>query len=786
MAKSKTKKKSKDALDSKEKLIKDIKGIALITLGILFLVSIYTRLVGSFGDITSSVLKKGFGISAICIALILIIFGILLICEKEKKSLFKMANAYIIFVILLDISILIASVYDSAVDKNITYSEIARLGLLQKNGGIIPTFFARTIISGIGRVGLQIVFIAVIVALLPVLFNRTISEVMTNAKEKSRSMANERKENKRKRDIEKAAEAEQMSIRDLGPTEEERQRARDEILDDNKKRKILNYMKDFDEKNGAADDLPPFYDEEPAAEEDTKASLYDESQIPQSPEAYEEPETADGSGIARIPAMPSAGGIAMKRYKFPPISLLSKPAKKSKGMGARELNEKAMLLEDTLKSFNVSAKVTNVTQGPAVIKYEVEPKAGVKVSSIVRLGDDIALNLRAKSIRIEAPIPGKAAVGIEIENDEINMVGLRDIISSPEFKNAESKITFSLGRDISGKAIVADLKSMPHLLIAGATGSGKSVCINSIITSFLYKASPEDVKLLLIDPKVIELSAYNSVPHLLMPVLTDPTKATGALTWAVAEMGERYKKFAEKGAKDLASYNSKMVAEGLDKLPQIVIIIDELADLMMAAPSQVEDSICRIAQMARAAGMHLIVATQRPSVDVITGVIKANIPSRIAFAVSSQFDSRTILDHAGAEKLVGKGDMLFHAVSDKTSKRIQGAFISETEVANVIAYVAAQGKHDSDYAKNAREKIETHASPVAPSDDSDDILNDAVEFCRGCETVSTSRLQREFRIGYNRAARLIDDLEAMGVVGPRDGSKPRLVLISDEDEDVDE
>ena len=782
MAKSKPKKKTGSGLDSKEKLVKDIKGIALITLGILFFVSIYTKLVGSFGTFTSAILKRGFGISAVCVALILIIFGILLICEKEKKSLFKMANAYIIFVILLDISILIASVYDSAVDKNITYSEIARLGLLQKNGGIIPTFFARIIISGIGRVGLQIVFIAVIVALLPVLFNRTISEVMTNAKEKSRLMANERKENKRKRDIEKVAEAEQMSIKDLEPTEEERQRARDEILDDNKKRKILGYVKNFGKRDDNADDLPPFYDEEPEAEED----LYDEPQMSQSPEVYDAPEPEGSSEITRIPAMPGAGGVAMKRYKFPPISLLNKPLKKSKGMGARELNEKAMLLEDTLKSFNVSAKVTNVTQGPAVIKYEVEPKAGVKVSSIVRLGDDIALNLRAKSIRIEAPIPGKAAVGIEIENDEINMVGLRDIISSPEFKNAESKITFSLGRDISGKAIVADLKSMPHLLIAGATGSGKSVCINSIITSFLYKASPEDVKLLLIDPKVIELSAYNSVPHLLMPVLTDPTKATGALTWAVAEMGERYKKFAEKGAKDLASYNSKMAAEGLDKLPQIVIIIDELADLMMAAPSQVEDSICRIAQMARAAGMHLIVATQRPSVDVITGVIKANIPSRIAFAVSSQFDSRTILDHAGAEKLVGKGDMLFHAVSDKTSKRIQGAFISETEVANVIAYVAAQGKHDSDYAKNAREKIETHASPVAPSDDSDDILNDAVEFCRGCETVSTSRLQREFRIGYNRAARLIDDLEAMGVVGPRDGSKPRLVLISDEDEDVDE
>ena len=352
-----------------------------------------------------------------------------------------------------------------------------------------------------------------------------------------------------------------------------------------KKRKILGYVKNFGKRDDNADDLPPFYDEEPEAEED----LYDEPQMSQSPEVYDAPEPEGSSEITRIPAMPGAGGVAMKRYKFPPISLLNKPLKKSKGMGTRELNEKAMLLEDTLKSFNVSAKVTNVTQGPAVIKYEVEPKAGVKVSSIVRLGDDIALNLRAKSIRIEAPIPGKAAVGIEIENDEINMVGLRDIISSPEFKNAESKITFSLGRDISGKAIVADLKSMPHLLIAGATGSGKSVCINSIITSFLYKASPEDVKLLLIDPKVIEFSVYNSVSHLLMPVLTDPTKATGALTWAVAEMGERYKKFAEMGAKDLASYNSKMAAEGLDKLPQIVIIIDELADLMMAAPSQVED-----------------------------------------------------------------------------------------------------------------------------------------------------------------------------------------------------
>ena len=786
MAKSKPKKKTGSGLDSKEKLVKDIKGIALITLGILFFVSIYTKLVGSFGTFTSAILKRGFGISAVCVALILIIFGMVLISEKEKKSLFKIANTYIIFVILLDISIFIASGYDSAVEKNITYSEIARLGLLQKNGGVIPTFFARIIIGGIGKVGLQIVLLAIIVALLPVLFNRTISEVMSNAREKSKTIDKERKDNKRKRDAEREAQGDQLSIRDLEPTEEERQRARDEILDDNKKRKILGYVKNFGKRDDNADDLPPFYDEEPEAEEDVKEDLYDEPQMSQSPEVYDAPEPEGSSEITRIPAMPGAGGVAMKRYKFPPISLLNKPLKKSKGMGTRELNEKAMLLEDTLKSFNVSAKVTNVTQGPAVIKYEVEPKAGVKVSSIVRLGDDIALNLRAKSIRIEAPIPGKAAVGIEIENDEINMVGLRDIISSPEFKNAESKITFSLGRDISGKAIVADLKSMPHLLIAGATGSGKSVCINSIITSFLYKASPEDVKLLLIDPKVIELSAYNSVPHLLMPVLTDPTKATGALTWAVAEMGERYKKFAGKGAKDLASYNSKMAAEGLDKLPQIVIIIDELADLMMAAPSQVEDSICRIAQMARAAGMHLIVATQRPSVDVITGVIKANIPSRIAFAVSSQFDSRTILDHAGAEKLVGKGDMLFHAVSDKTSKRIQGAFISETEVANVIAYVAAQGKHDSDYAKNAREKIETHASPVAPSDDSDDILNDAVEFCRGCETVSTSRLQREFRIGYNRAARLIDDLEVMGVVGPRDGSKPRLVLISDEDEDVDE
>ncbi len=470
----------------------------------------------------------------------------------------------------------------------------------------------------------------------------------------------------------------------------------------------------------------------------------------------------------------------VNKYNMPSIELLEKN-NQGGATNSRALQAKAEKLEETLRSFNVDARIIQVIQGPTVTRYEIQPAIGVKVSKIVSLADDIALNLEARSIRIEAPIPGKAAVGIEVENDSVTMVRLREIIDSENFKKSKSKITFAVGKDISGKAIVADLKAMPHMLIAGSTGSGKSVCINSIITSLLYKANPDEVKMILIDPKVVELGNYNGIPHLLIPVVTDPSKAAAALNWAVAEMTDRYKKFAEEGVRDLESYNDFVRAEGETEkvLPQVVIIIDELADLMMAAPSQIEESICRLAQMARAAGMHLIVATQRPSVDVITGVIKANIPSRIAFAVSSQVDSRTILDMAGAEKLVGKGDMLFNPMGMGKPIRVQGTFVSDHEVSGVIEYVKSQVEGEAQkYSDELISRIE-RTSVQEDQEETDDLLSDAIDMVVRSGQASVSMLQRRFRIGYNRAARIMDMMEARGVVGPQDGSRPRQVLMTE-------
>lgn len=472
--------------------------------------------------------------------------------------------------------------------------------------------------------------------------------------------------------------------------------------------------------------------------------------------------------------------IPATSYVFPPVDLMKKPRAKQMQMNEHQLQQKAALLENTLQNFHVDARVLNVTQGSSVTRYEVQPAVGVKVSSITKLADDIALNLRAKSIRIEAPIPGKAAVGIEVENEKPDMVSIRELIDSKEFRNAASKISFAVGKDISGRNVIANLKEMPHLLIAGATGSGKSVCINTIITSLLYKASPDEVKLILIDPKVVELGNYNGIPHLLVPVVTDPKKAAAALNWAVNEMTQRYKFFAEESVKDLDSYNELMRAnQEPDKvLPKIVIIIDELADLMMVAPSQVEESICRLAQLARAAGMHLIVATQRPSVDVVTGLIKANIPSRVAFSVSSQVDSRTILDVGGAEKLLGKGDMLYSPVGENKPLRIQGPYISDSETARIIDFVKKQG--ESTYDESVVQTIETPEKSQY-GEVSDELTEDAIAFILKQKKASVSMLQRRFRIGYNRAASIIDEIEARGIISPADGSKPRQVLYTEEE-----
>lgn len=480
---------------------------------------------------------------------------------------------------------------------------------------------------------------------------------------------------------------------------------------------------------------------------------------------------------AQQPAAPAEP--AEKPYVFPPISLLGRDPGNAGGSGILEQQKNGRKLEMTLKSFGVEARVINVSAGPTVTRYEVSPSQGVKVSKIVNLADDIALNLAASGIRIEAPIPGKAAVGIEVPNKETKSVYLRTVLESDAFRKHPSKLAFALGEDITGNPIVTDIAKMPHLLIAGATGSGKSVCINTLITSILYKADPKEVKLLLVDPKVVELSVYNGIPHLLIPVVTDPKKASAALNWAVREMLERYNDFAACGVRDIKGFNAMKEEKGEPeaKMPQIVIVIDELADLMMAAPGEVEDSICRLAQMARAAGMHLIIATQRPSVDVITGVIKANIPSRLAFAVSSGIDSRTILDMVGAEKLLGKGDMLFYPSGQAKPSRIQGAFVTDKEVEQIVDFLRKSSRPG--YTQEMVDQITAVAKTASgPSEETDEFFEQAVDLILEKEKASVSMLQRQFRIGYNRAARLMDELERRGLVGPEEGSKPRKVLIT--------
>lgn len=480
-------------------------------------------------------------------------------------------------------------------------------------------------------------------------------------------------------------------------------------------------------------------------------------------------------------------------YRIPPLSLLQK-GKAATGDSSRELKETAMRLQQTLNTFGVKVTITDISQGPSVTRYELQPEQGVKVSKIVGLADDIKLNLAATDIRIEAPIPGKAAIGIEVPNKENMTVALRDLLESKEFREFNSNIAFAVGKDIAGKTVVADIAKMPHMLIAGATGSGKSVCINTLIMSILYKAHPDDVKLIMVDPKVVELSVYNGIPHLLIPVVTDPKKASAALHWGVSEMEDRYRKFADYNVRDLKGYNKKIetmpVSEGEErpkKMPQIVIIVDELADLMMVCPGEVEESICRLAQLARAAGIHLIIATQRPSVDVITGLIKANMPSRVAFSVSSGVDSRTILDMNGAEKLLGKGDMLFYPQGYSKPARVQGAFVSDKEVSDVVDYLKNQtlGNVYNSYAEDIEEKIKNIGSSGGSSgsgsgggNDRDEYFEEAARFIIDKDKASIGMLQRVLKIGFNRAARIMDQLCEYGVVGEEEGTKPRKVLMS--------
>jgi len=831
-----SKNKPKKAVDpakiaAASRLKDEIWAIVIIALGAFLMVSLQTEAAGQLGLFISKLLLGCFGAVAYVLPYYLIVYGLLLFAKRTAH----ISGRSVVFLLLIFLMITLinsARYLGSGSEFSLSlqfFKEAFRLGTEQQSGGLFGMAVGYLLVKVIGMTGLYILSIVVILISALLVINTPVSQFFENMKAKRQAKKQAREEEAAALAAAGAASAAHASSVVQAAPEPPAREGIKSVPDQGKLITGHDKLHPFENKEYKRNtiELPaidPAVEKAGMTENQLKILDYmkDDGLFERTVQddaasrgtGLEEPALAiPGMGLDEVPgfsetdtgkeaegttaktaAAKTAGsaakteklnikaeGVSQKPYHLPPVELLAKGPAPDVFGSSESLKAKAAKLEQTLLDFNVNAKVVQVTKGPAVTRYEIQPSTGVKVSSIVRLADDIALNLEAKSIRIEAPIPGKAAVGIEVENERVNLVALREVIESTEFKSAKSKITFAVGKDIAGKPIVADLKSMPHVLIAGSTGSGKSVCINSIIISMLYRAKPHEVKFVLIDPKVVELGNYNGIPHLLIPVVTDPSKAAAALSWAVAEMTDRYKKFAEEGVRDLESFNNSIKKKGEEErfLPQIVIVIDELADLMMAAPAQVEESICRLAQMARAAGMHLIVATQRPSVDIITGVIKANIPSRIAFAVSSQFDSRTILDMAGAERLVGKGDMLFNPMGIAKPIRVQGTFISDSEVHKVIEYVKKQAP-ETEYASDIIHSIEK-GQVSSNEDDTDELLHDAIETVVRAEQASVSMLQRRFRIGYNRAARLIDMMEARGIIGPPDGSRPRRVLMTEEE-----
>jgi len=788
----------------------EIGAIVLMAVGLFLILALQTTVAGSVGELFDHILKGMFGFGAYFLPYILITYAVLIFAKIAAP--FRVRTVIIVIVLYLMADIINAGRFVVVIKFGILgIADIYRQGTELRNGGIFGMYAGGGFYNLMGIYGLYIFSSAVMIICILLLLNTPISRFFEKARIKREAMAEQK--------AQRTAEEEQRR-------EEREKRWAEQALEKNRdtagERNALGSQMEFDysshmDRPATVPPRMPRIPEKSDYFENNKSMTPGQKNIMDLmkddnlfPEDDESADSGDAKGLAGAAAAGAAAGKAVSaaghsagkddtgqepasagivcpknpgKSVSPPIGLLKDPPRSTgrRGLG-NSLNERAVLLEDTLRSFGVAARVVNVIEGPSVTRYEIQPDTGVKVQKIVRLADDIALNLRAKSIRMEAPIPGKAAVGIEVENEHREIVSVKEIIQSREFQSHKSKLAFTVGKDIGGNAVVADLAKMPHMLIAGATGSGKSVCINTIIASILYKARPEEVKLVLVDPKMVELGNYNGIPHLLIPVVTDASKAATALNWAVGEMTGRYKKFAAEGVRDINGYNKVMKTRHHkdEMLPQIVVIIDELADLMMVASSQVEDAICRLAQLARGAGMHLIVATQRPSVDVITGLIKANIPSRIAFMVSSQIDSRTIIDMPGAEKLVGNGDMLFKPQNLNKPKRIQAPFISDGEVKNVIDFVKGQVEGDVEYAGEVIEHIERGGIPEA-ADDSDDLYDDAVECVVMSGHASVSMLQRRFRIGYNRAARIIDIMEARGIVGPADGSKPRTVLLTEEE-----
>lgn len=750
----------------------DIFGILLIVLSIFLYISLLSENSGFIGIGIKSVLLGILGLGAFVFPVLIVILGIALIYMKGDMKLNHRYYSFILFTVAMLTILYIVDMnsIDQAVDPTFTDTMVIAYdhGLQGHGGGALGAVIGYAEVKLFDKIGSIVINIGFFLIAVLIFTETSFKSVLDFIKAGIISayaaiislIKQNGKQKPRKEKVKKEIVDDSFISNDLVMGEQDR------ISEMDKKIKILDFTKNFDSNfkvnntSGHPDKAKPTH-------------VTELEQIRNKTKEKQDKKSEKDEELTIVPELKPFSG-----YVIPPTNLLNINQDVKTLNSKKEVMNNVKILEETLGNFGVSAKVSQVSVGPTITRYELSLSPGVKVSKIVNLSDDISLSLASAGIRIEAPIPGKSAVGIEVPNKDITMVYLREVLESEEYKNKRSKLAFAIGKDVAGANIVADLASMPHLLIAGSTGSGKSVCINTLIASILYKATPEEVKLLMIDPKVVELSVYKNIPHLLIPVVTDPKKAAGALNWAVMEMTERYKKFATNNVRDLTGYNA-IVKDGVVKLPQIVVIIDELADLMMVSPGDVEDSICRLAQMARAAGIHLVVATQRPSVDVITGLIKANIPSRISFAVSSQVDSRTILDMGGAEKLLGKGDMLFYPVGESKPLRVQGAFVSDKEVEKMVNHIKAQvpPSYDDEIIKNL-EQQEIDLEDIDEGREVDELLPTAIEMVVESSQASIMMLQRRLRIGYSRAARLIDQMEERGIIGGHEGSKPRKVLMT--------
>ena len=771
----------------------DVAVVVMLLLSILLAVLIYTKS-GFLGEHLSPALGGVMGFIKYIIPVGTFAIAIYLAYDKKEylhTKLFQYVAFLICIAVMLSVFQISAGNINIGKDMKNILEQAYSLGEQDIGGGVIGVIVAVPLIKFLGSLGTVILSIGVAIILLVFMFAIRPTDIIFNIVDYLVDRREEKKELRQK-------ERKNRKVKEVNPEEEvivpKRETLRQRRI--REKEEANKHAMEIDENqlsinlNGLEDEIKPTKLKKYNHDKDDLTPLGLENSKSSSPSElsnlFKQEVKTKEEDVKEVLNLEHTITVEDDSYEFPPVEILSEGVKKGIKGGKKAVADTATKLQKTLYSFGVSAKVENVSVGPAITRYELKPAEGVRVSKIANLADDIALNLAAETIRIEAPIPGKQAVGIEVPNAENEVVHLRDIIDTPEFQNHKSKLAFALGKDVAGKEIVTDIAKMPHVMIAGATGSGKSVCINTLISSIIYKAKPSEVKMVMIDPKVVELSVYNGIPHLLIPVVTDPKKAAGALAWAVQEMENRYATFAAKGVRDLKGYNEAVEKkDGIGKLPHIVIIIDELADLMMVAKNDVEDAICRLAQKARAAGMHLVIATQRPSVDVITGLIKANIPSRIAFAVSSQVDSRTILDMVGAEKLLGKGDMLFYPAGAPKPTRIQGAFVSDGEVEKIVDFLKANGevKYNEDIIEsieNANKSEKDLEAEQAEDDDADPLLMDAIDVVVDTRQASTSFIQRRFKVGYARAGRIIDQMEERGIISGYQGSKPREVLVTKE------